>query len=90
MASMNYLRHLHDQYGGNEYAMARSYNGSGPKAEAYARDVMQRESMFGSVTVNVYAQTNADPHMIAEHVHSTLKNMAQRQIVQGRGSVQFS
>lgn len=97
-ASMNYLRHLQDTYGGNEYRMAQAYNG-GDRAvrrgtsEAYASDVMRREMSF-SPTINIYASTNASPEEIARHakeaVHSEYKKMAQREIVQTRAVGQYA
>lgn len=77
-ASMNYLKDLGQRYHGNEYQMARAYNGSGPKAEAYAQDVMGRTTQF-SVTINV--DTN-DPHKIAQVVVNEMKKEHQRQMVQ--------
>jgi soluble lytic murein transglycosylase-like protein len=86
-AAANYLSVLQKQYGGNEYQMAKHYNGSGTKAEEYATDVMKRTQQFSqSITVNVYAQTNASPHDIAQIAVDKLKDFQrtehQREIVQ--------
>lgn len=82
-ASMAYLSDLSGRFGGNEYAMARAYNGMGPAAEAYAQDVMKREqALAGTVNINIYAQTS-DP---AQHARMVVEEMqrlrSQRQQVQ--------
>jgi hypothetical protein len=80
-ASMNYLSTLQRQYGGNEYLMARAYNGTGPAAEDYASDVMRREQQF-AVTINI-SVPSGDPREMgrkaAEEFQKTLSQRMQAQ-----------
>lgn len=45
-AAANYLSQLHDNYGSWQ-AAAKHYNGSGPQADAYSSEVMQRAIKLG-------------------------------------------